>query len=120
MELPFKKIGIAHLACSLIAPNREDYLKVLNLLPTEKLEQLFKKCAELGVGIELNADDMNFADDEAETVLRMFRIAKQQGCKFYMGSDAHHPNELDNAKRLFERAIDMLELTEDDKFHITK
>lgn len=120
MELPFKKIGIAHLACSLIAPNREDYLKVLNLLPTEKLEQLFKKCAELGVGIELNADDMNFADDEAETVLRMFRIAKQQGCKFYMGSDAHHPNELDNARRLFERAIDMLELTEDDKFHITK
>ena len=118
MELPFKKIGIAHLACSLIAPNREDYLKVLNLLPTEKLEELFRKCEELGVGIELNADDMSFADDEAETVLRMFKIAKQQGCKFYMGSDAHHPKDLDNAKQWFERAIDMLELTEDDKFHI--
>ena len=118
MDLPFKKIGIAHLACPLIAPNREDYLKVLNLLPTEKLEELFRNCEELGVGIELNAADMSFADDEAETVLRMFKIAKQQGCKFYMGSDAHHPKDLDNARQWFERAIDMLELTEDDKFHI--
>lgn len=120
MELPFKKIGIAHLACSLIAPTREEYLKVLELLPEDKMAELFKKAAEVGVGIELNCDDMNFADDEAELVLRPFKIAKAQGCKFYMGSDAHHPSEFEGCRHNFERAIDMLGLTEDDKFHIAR
>lgn len=118
MDIPFHKVGIAHLACGLIAPTREEYLQVLDLLPDEKLTELFTKCAKLGVGIELNSSDMNFADNEADTVLRMFRIAKSCGCRFYMGSDAHHPKTLKNAKAIFERAIDALELTEDDKFYI--
>ncbi len=118
MDLPFHKIGIAHLACNLIAPKREEFLQVLDLLPTDKLTELFTKCANLGAGIELNSYDMKFADSEADTVLRMFRIAKSCGCKFYMGSDAHHPYGLDEAKAAFERAIDLLELTEEDKFYI--
>ena len=118
MDIPFHKVGIAHLACGLIAPTREEYLQVLDLLPSEKLIELFTKCAKLGIGIELNSSDMNFADNEADTVLRMFRIAKSCGCKFYMGSDAHHPKTLKAAKVIFERAIDVLELTEDDKFNI--
>jgi len=61
---------------------------------------------------------MKFADEEADTVLRIFKIAKQCGCKFYLGSDAHHPNWFNDVKAIFERAIDLLELTEDDKFHI--
>ena len=118
MDLPFNKIGIAHLACGLIAPDREQYLEVLRLLPEEKLTELFTKAAKLGVGIELNASDMKFADEEADTVLRIFKIAKQCGCKFYLGSDAHHPNWFNDVKAIFERAIDLLELTENDKFHI--
>jgi histidinol phosphatase-like PHP family hydrolase len=46
----------------------------------------------------------------------MFRIAKAQGCRFYLGSDAHHPDELLKARRIFERAIDLLDLRESDKF----
>ena len=53
------------------------------------MHSLFKKAADLGVGIELNSFDMNFAEEEAETVLRPYRIAKKCGCKFYLGSDAH-------------------------------
>ena len=120
MDLPFKKIGIAHLVCSLIAPTREMYLEVLTHLPEEKLCELFKKCAEVGVGIEINYSDMKFSDDEADIVLRVFRIAKAQGCKFYMGSDAHTVGSFEKCKDYFERAIDMLGLTEDDKFHIAK
>jgi hypothetical protein len=48
----------------------------------------------------------------------MFRIAKYQGCKFYCGSDAHHPAGLVNSPARFERAIDLLGLQESDKFHI--
>lgn len=118
MDLPFHKIGIAHLACGLIAPTREEYLQVLELLPQKKLEELFAKCAKVGVGIELNYSDMRFADGEADTVLRMFRIAKEQGCRFYLGSDAHHPKTFEVVKAVIERAIDMLSLTEDDKFRI--
>jgi len=118
MDLPFHKIGIAHLTCGLIAPTREEYIEVLRLIPEEKMKNLFKKAAKLGVGIELNSMDMKFTDEETEVVLRPFRIAKQCGCKFYCGSDAHHPNTLDRAKAIFERAVDLLELTEEDKFII--
>ena len=116
MDLPFYKVGLAHLTCNLIAPSREDYLEVLRLIPQEEMETLFSKAAKTGAGIEINSRDMRFADDEADIVLRPYRIAKKYGCKFYMGSDAHHPNELDAAKALFEKAVDMLKLTEEDKF----
>ena len=118
MDIPFKKVGFAHLACPLIAPDRSTYLKVLELLPEDKLRAMFAKCAQLGAGIELNSSDMSFSEDEAETVLRIFRIAKECGCKFYLGSDAHHPKGLTEAKDIFERAIDLLGLTEDDKFEL--
>lgn len=119
MDLPFHKIGIAHLTCDLIAPTREEYIEVLKLIPSKEMERLFNKAARLGVGIELNSSDMNFNDEEADVVLRPYRIAKQYGCKFYCGSDAHHPKDFDNAKTIFERAIDLLDLTEEDKFIIS-
>ena len=119
MPLPFHKIGIAHLACTLIAPaSREDYLKTLSLIPSEDMQRLFKKAAELGVGIELNQSDMNFKDGEEDTVLRMFRIAKDCGCKFYLGSDSHLPRNFEKTMSLFNRAVDVLDLTEDDKFKL--
>ncbi|MBE6651473.1 MAG: PHP domain-containing protein [Ruminococcaceae bacterium] len=118
MDLPFNKIGFAHLTCGLIDRDREQYLKILSLLPCDEMERLFTKAAKLGVGIELNSLDMSFPDSEADVVLRPYRIARSCGCKFYCGSDAHHPETLDKAKAIFERAIDMLELTEDDKFII--
>ena len=116
MDLPFHKVGIAHFTCGLIAPARDEFLETLNLIPDAEIERLFAKAYELGVGIELNASGMNFADEETDTILRPYRIAKQCGCKFYLGSDAHHPNRFKNAKECFERAINLLELTEDDKF----
>lgn len=34
----------------------------------------------------------------------------------FIAEDAHHPRELEGAKKIFERAVDYLNLTEDDKF----
>lgn len=121
MPLPFHKIGIAHLTCPLVVPkNHEGYLQLLESLPEEELLRLFAKAAELGVGIELNCTDMSFHDNEADIILRPYRIAKHCGCKFYCGSDAHHPDKFDRAKDVFERAIRLLGLQETDKFHIIK
>ena len=118
MDLPFSKVGVAHLACSLIGRNREEYLAILDSIPQCEMERLFQKAASLGVGIELNCYDMKFAESEAETVLRMFRIAKEQGCKFYTASDAHHPEAFDDYREMMERAITLLGLEESDKFCI--
>ena len=113
MDLPFHKIGIAHLVCGLIwKGDRAKYLETLDSIAEADMHRIFAKAASLGVGIEIN---MSYPDEERDTVLRPFRIAKEEGCKFYLGSDAHHPAGLDNARKKFERAIDDLELTEEDK-----
>lgn len=117
-DLPFHKIGIAHLTCGLIDPSRENFLKTIDGIPENDLKSVFLRAAEKGVGIELNAADMSFKDSEADTVLRVYRAAKKAGCKFYLGSDAHHPNELCQAKGIFERAVSLLDLKETDKFKI--
>ena len=119
MPLPFEKIGIAHLACGLIDQrSRQDYLDTLSLIPDGDMNRLFKKAASVGAGIELNLSDMTFRDGEEDFVLRPFRIAKACGCKFYLGSDAHHPKSFERCRPIFERAIDMLDLSEDDRFYI--
>ena len=117
MDLPFHKVGLAHPACSLIhKDSREGYLDTLSALPEKALTTLFAKSASLGMGIELNAHDMAFAPEEEATVLRLFRIAKKEGCRFYLGSDIHAPTDYVRFKASWERAIDLLGLTEDDKF----
>lgn len=118
-KLPFEKIGIAHSVCPLIRPkSREEYLEVLDLIPEDDAKRVYKRAAALGCGIEINYGDMCFKDEEAQRVLRLFYIAKDCGCKFYLGSDAHHPGTFDNVGRVFSRAIEMLALKERDKFRI--
>ena len=112
--------SIAHLACNLIAPTRSEVLAVLDSLPEAELKRCFTRAADVGVGIELNSYDMGFEESEAATILRIFEIAKACGCKFYMGSDAHHPARFGETKAVFERAIDYLELKESDKFELVK
>ena len=116
-SLPFYKVGVAHLACPLInKSSREEYLKTLDLIPTDETERLFTKAAEVGVGIEINKTDMSFSNSEADRVLRMFKVAKGCGCKFYLATDGHHPKNFENSIEIFERAISMLDLKEYDKY----
>lgn len=117
-DLPFRKMGVAHLLCSLICRDRPVFLETISALSDDTLHSLFRRAAEVGIGIELNSGDCTYADEEAEIVLRPFRVAKEEGCKFYCGSDAHKPAELDKAKARFQRAVDALELEESDKFRI--
>ena len=116
MDLPFHKVGIAHLTCRLIWKEDRNYLKVLSAIPEEEMVRLFTKAARLGVGIELNKGDLQWAQEEPDILLRPYRIAKKCGCKFYLGSDAHKPEELDTAIPYFQWGVDVLELTEEDKF----
>lgn len=121
MELPFHKVGLAHPVCNLINhKSREDYLETLSMISDEDMRLVFTRAADLGCGIEINQYDMRFTDEEADIVLRPYRIAKACGCKFYLASDAHHPDTFEVCRAAFERAIDMLGLMEEDKFRIKK
>ena len=73
--------------------------------------------ASLGVGIELNE---NLKAGEESIVLRPYHIAKECGCKFYLGSDAHTVGGLENALSKFQKMIDALALDEEDKFSFVR
>lgn len=116
MDLPFNKVGIAHLVCSLIAPTREELLETIEAIPEQEMVRLFNKAAELGVGIEINSDEMTNVKENGDILLRPYRVAKKCGCKFYCGGDAHELEKMVTAKSRLEKGIEMLGLTENDKF----
>lgn len=114
LDLPFHKVGFAHLTTALIEPERENLLKFIEAIPEDELRATFKRVAEKGAGIELNRDGMNFTEDDAHIMLKPYRIAKEMGCKFFFGSDAHNPEGLKASPPLFERAIEYLGLEDTD------
>lgn len=118
-DLPFGKVGIAHLASKCIAVENNMHLEVLKLISDEEMYRLFTKAAELGLGIELNGHDMTLDDESKDIILRPFRIAKKCGCKFYYGSDAHKKREF-AVDKSFPKAVELLDLSENDKFIIKK
>lgn len=118
MDIPFHKIGIPHLTTGLISPKREQYLEVIKEIPEKDMYRLFKQAAKVGAGIELNSSVFNFSETEEKLAILPYLIAKECGCKFYCGSDAHEEEHFSYAKSRLEMAVDLLGLTEDDKFII--
>lgn len=119
-DLPFGKIGFAHLSCELmITSYRRGHLDVMKAIPEGDTYDVFKRAAEKGAGIELNFETFfDYTGAELEELMEPYRIAKSAGCKFYFGSDGHHPEDMERSKEKFERVVDLLDLTEDDKFVI--
>lgn len=117
MDLPFEKIGIAHLTCDLMAnKSPDDHIRVLESISDATFKELFEKLAYKNAGFELNFPIFSYKKEDLEKILRPYRIAKKCGCKFYLGSDAHVTRDFDTAYAKFEAMVDALELTEYDKF----
>ena len=116
-DLPFHKVGLAHMTCELNRIDQfTDHLEIIAGIDDATFTRLFTEIAKKGFGIELNMPIFEYNEEQLECVLRPYRIAKACGCKFYLGGDAHTPEALDRAKAKFERMVDLLELTEEDKF----
>lgn len=115
-DLPFHKMGIAHLTTGHIL--KEKTPEVIKLLRDEDLYEVFTDCAAKGLGIELNTKTIFNSEEEKEILLRPYFIAKDCGCKFYLGSDSHKTSALDTAKENFERIITILDLEEKHKFKL--
>lgn len=114
-DLPLYKVGLGHLTVQLLAPTFEERIDLLENLPESTLKEIFTKAAQKGVSIELNARDLESFPKAPDIILRPYRIARTCGCKFYLGSDAHHLSFLYSALPTFENVVDALSLTERDK-----
>ncbi len=114
MPLPFHKVGIAHLTACIMPGDR--HIEALRRIPDAEYHRIFARAARCGVGIELNFNALELNDNTRDIDLNPFRIAKAEGCKFYIGSDAHSPSDLAAEKANAELIIDLLELDESDKF----
>ena len=117
--LPMRKVGIAHLTTALFVPNGDwaGVERCLCMISDDEMKHLFGQAAKAGVGIELNFEPTACAA-VIDSVLRPYRIAAECGCRFYLGSDAHTVKGLEGAVPEFEKMIDLLGLTEDQKFKI--
>ena len=118
MDLPFEKIGLAHPTCLLIAPNGQTK-HVLNSISDREFINTFDKFSKKQIGIELNKTDFDLNKVTLEDInasLRVLKIARDCGCKFYLASDAHHPQDFSNAIDIFNYIITQLHLEEEQKF----
>ncbi len=122
-DLPFERVGLAHMTCSLIG-YKLDYYKALRSISDAEMMRLFRAAADRGLGIELNfpaiRDGVPITWESHPDELRPYKLAKDCGCKFYIGSDAHKTPGLDAEKGNAEAIIDVLGLTEDDKFALAR
>ena len=93
-----------------------DHVTLFSMIKDEVYYKAFSRCAEKGLGVELNFNSLAYNTEELNIILRPYKIAKKCGCKFYFGSDAHHPQDFERAKLNFENIVNLLDLQEEDKF----
>lgn len=94
LPLPWRKVGIAHMVTRLIFMEG-DPDAVYAAVDERRFRACMRFFAERGAGIEINCASFPKGwTDHEDTRLRFFRMAKEEGCKFYLATDAHHPSEL--------------------------
>ena len=120
MPLPWHKIGLAHLTGPKLGGGDPDnHCEVLRLVQGERLTALFRKAAALGVGIELNTATFVFGNEaERQAVTAFYAHAKECGCRFFFGSDAHCPDHFVPHRQRAQAMADSLGLTDADIFRI--
>ena len=108
---PFEAVGCPY-----------DYNILIHIISDDCFKRLFDRTAERGIAIEINVDSMrNKSEAEIESCsqLRMFRIARECGCKFLFGSDAHD-NTAHSSYGHADFVAKLLKLSEDDIAEIAR
>lgn len=87
---------------------------LIDMISDDVFRRLFEKTASKSIAFEINVSSMrNKTADEIETCpqIRMYKIAKECGCKFIFGSDAHN-NEDHNSYSNADLVAELLDLKE--------
>ena len=113
---PWHKISLAHLTGPKLGGGDPTFhIAAIDSMKGERLTNLLKKAAALGVSIELNTGTFRFAHEaEAEAVVAFYAHAKACGCRFTFGSDTHRPAEFGEHKARGQWMADRLGLTPED------
>ena len=116
LPLPWRRVGIPHLnGCSF--PSEDGYMEAMMLADENRLRAAFMCLSKAGAGIELNAFSFPTGWRENETaLLRLMRLAKEEGCRFYCCSDAHARGDLKLVGERLREVADVLSLTAGDLF----
>ena len=119
-NLPFEKVGMAHFSTSLVCTKAPD--EIFDAFSDDEYREIFSRIAKCGMGVELNLDERIWKADDAVFYhhMRPYRIAREEGCKFYLGGDSHTPDTFDSRVTMFRRAAESLDLTENDKMPFVK
>lgn len=119
-DLPWRKISLAHLTGPKLGGGDPDtHCEVLQRMQGERLTAIFRRIAELGMGIELNTGTFHFGNDaEREAVTAFYAHAKACGCKFTFGSDEHKSAGFGYHRKRGQAMADALGLTEADIFRV--
>ena len=105
MAHPFEAVGCPY-----------DNSILIDMISDDMYKRLFEKTANKGIAFEINVGSMrNKTTDEIATCsqIRMFKIAKECGCKFIFGSDAH-TNEDHSSYSNADMVAELLDLKERD------
>ncbi len=89
--------SVAHPFASSLVGSDEGDAALLRHITDDQYRRAFRQAADMGIGIEINAcvvrlslqRDKNPEDIKSNEYYRMFSLAKDCGCKFTFGSDAH-------------------------------
>lgn len=93
--------------------------QIFNSVSNEEFNECFSMAREKGVSLEINSCTFpgiysrgteGFTD---YAYLRFFTLAKEAGCKFHFGSDAHSLEDIDRLQKL-EPYLELLKITEED------
>lgn len=117
LDIPMEKVGIAHMNCTLLFAEGKAS-DVIKLMDEERLRIVFKRLAHRGAGIELNACDFGEFETDKENCLRLFKLAKEEGCKFYCASDSHSVEDYNKVEEVLPAVIEALGLEEEDRYLI--
>ena len=96
---------------------------LINMISDDTFKRLFDKTAEKGIAYEINTGSLCMKTPgqiENSAKVRLLRLAKESGCKFIFGSDAHNHSRFYFHKGVAQFVADILDLKEDDFVDIVK
>ncbi len=112
--------AIAHPFQAVRCPYPNDIL--VKMISDDMFKRLFTQTAEAGIAYEINTTWMNKKTQEEIAdfeFIRMYRLAKESGCKFIFGSDSHKGTEHEKYSNA-EFVADLLGLDENDILDIAR
>ncbi|MBQ2780522.1 MAG: hypothetical protein IJF42_03065 [Clostridia bacterium] len=115
-------VGICHPLYPLCAPWEQE---IVDGITYSQLKDCFTLAAERERSIEIHAclyRNGTQLNDEglSPSYLRLLSVAKECGCKFHFGADAHTPGAFVGYHAKLERAAEIIGITKDDLWDIAK